>query len=129
MHLKLNLFFSLFESKTWRETKKNNFSIDQIKKKTVLPIFGKTKKYWTNFNFEFYFGRLFFDVLGRFLQILGHARQKPQIFWNWTHKNIPDRHHSARCLISPKSALSLHPIPHWVSAKQAHRDHKPFLTK
>ena len=29
--------------------------------------------------------------------------------WNWTHKNVIDRQHSARFQKSPKSAISLHP--------------------
>ena len=31
------------------------------------------------------------------------------IFWNWTHKNITNRQHSARFWKSRKSAKSLHP--------------------
>ena len=34
------------------------------------------------------------------------------MFWNWTHKNIPDRQHSARFRKSLKSSISLHPTPH-----------------
>ena len=35
------------------------------------------------------------------------------IFWDWTHKNIPDRQHSARFRKSlKKSAISLHPNRH-----------------
>ena len=30
------------------------------------------------------------------LSIWARARQNLPIFWNWTHKNIPDRQHSAR---------------------------------
>ena len=43
-----------------------NYFLDQ---KLFWPFLGIFKKYLTTFNFKFYFWRLFFDVLGRILQI------------------------------------------------------------
>ena len=43
-----------------------NYFLDQ---KLFWPFLGIFKKYLTTFNFKFYFWQLFFDVLGRILQI------------------------------------------------------------
>ena len=40
------------------------------------------------------------------------ARPKLSIFWNWTHKNTPDRHKCVAFGKSEKSAKTLHPTTH-----------------
>ena len=63
---------------------------------------GPKLVFFTFFNFEFSFCRLFFDVIGRylckFLEINIHfkvlcrgGRPNSQIICNWTHISIPDR--------------------------------------
>ena len=68
-------------------------------------------------NFEFSFWRFFFELKERYeyLQIFqklkinfnvpviflkwnfaARGKIRKFCFWNWTHKNVPDRHHSAR---------------------------------
>ena len=58
----------LLEAKNKEKVKSNIFFFfDQAKNQ--LAHFGGPKKFWKIFNFEFFIWRLFFEVLGRYLQI------------------------------------------------------------
>ena len=74
----------------------------------------------TKINFEFSFGdgkgkkankKIYIFCPCDFFKgkTLQHARPNLPIFWNWTHKNIPDWQHRARFQKSKKSSISLHP--------------------
>ena len=113
MYLKQNLFFSLFKNENWRE-RQNKFLLLFFRSKTILAIFGKLSKiliFFKNFNFIFCNCSLKYEegsckisqkilifkgpVIFWSVNLAAHAtraraRPKSAIFWNWTHKNIPD---------------------------------------
>ena len=119
-HLKLNLFFSLFIAKIEKKVT-NTFCILFFRSKTILSIFGERKKYLTNFNFKFYFlycSLIIKKVCANFQKKIlifkvplifwkwklccMLARPKLLIFWNWTHKNTPNRQLSVSFQIRKK---------------------------
>ena len=122
MHLKIKFFFSLFIKKVFFPC------TDQIQccpfleeKKNIKQIFISNlifvdcslmlyiRKVSANFQPKKYsFLRSLWFFQSENIAARGQIRW---YFWNWTHKNIPDRQLSAHALSKiAKSSISLHPI-------------------